>query len=98
MVSKTLEAAIPNLVVAKPWLEQLIKPLTRAAGDPSWALMLHPEGLLCDVFVTHGWTEGIFEFISKVLNSWPSNDATFAYCCMLSKNTRNHKKYIKKKK
>merc|ERR1712190_50981 len=45
--------------------------------------MLHPEGLQCDLFVTHGWNEGIFEFIDKVLNSWP-RACYHAYCCMLS--------------
>jgi len=62
---------------------QLIKPLTAEAGGMSWALMLHPDGLECDVFVTHGWAEGIYEFLDKVLNSWPKA-AQNAYCCMLS--------------
>eukprot|EP00929_Paragymnodinium_shiwhaense_P121438 TRINITY_DN9366_c0_g2_i1.p1 TRINITY_DN9366_c0_g2~~TRINITY_DN9366_c0_g2_i1.p1 ORF type:complete len:711 (-),score=106.16 TRINITY_DN9366_c0_g2_i1:258-2390(-) len=63
--------------------EQFIKRRTRKAGDCSWALMRHPEGLKCDLFITHAWSEGIFEFIDKVLYSWP-NGATGAYCCMLS--------------
>lgn len=62
---------------------QLIKPVTAAAGDVSWALMLRPEGLKCDLFITHCWKEGIFEFLDKVLNSWPLR-AKNAYCCFLS--------------
>eukprot|EP00434_Breviolum_minutum_P007846 symbB.v1.2.006923.t1/scaffold400.1/size211454/2 len=46
--------------------EQYIKPVTAAAGDVSWALMKHPQGLPCDVFITHAWSEGIFEFVDKV--------------------------------
>jgi hypothetical protein len=49
--------------------DQFIKPVTADAGDPSWALMLHPEGLECDVFISHCWQEGIYEFIDRVLNS-----------------------------
>jgi len=63
--------------------EQFIKPVTEKAGNASWALMLHPEGLECDLFVTHAWQEGVYEFIDKVLNSWPRG-AKHAYCCMLS--------------
>jgi len=62
---------------------QLIKPVTQAAGDVSWALMKHPEGLQCDLFITHAWQEGIFEFVDKVLESWPG-ECDAAYCCMLS--------------
>ena len=35
--------------------DRLIKPITLAAGGMSWALMRHPEGLDCDIFVTHAW-------------------------------------------
>jgi hypothetical protein len=35
--------------------DQFIKPTTHAAGGMSWALMLHPEGLQCDLFVSHAW-------------------------------------------
>merc|ERR1712176_1586090 len=62
---------------------QFIQPVTRAAGNVSWALMLHPNGLTCDLFVTHGWDEGVYEFIDKVLHSWPKG-SQHAYCCMLS--------------
>jgi len=46
-------------------------------------LMLHPEGLSCDVFITHGWEEGVFEFCDNVMNSWPAG-AKHAYLCILS--------------
>lgn len=63
--------------------EQYIKPVTRNVGSPSWALMKHPEGLECDLFITHGWAEGVFEFVDKVISSWPM-EATGAYVCFLS--------------
>ena len=31
----------------------------------------HFQGLKCDVFVTHAWSEGVFEFLGKVLRTWP---------------------------
>ena len=62
---------------------QMIQPVTAAAGNVSWALMKHPEGLPCDLFVTHGWAEGIFDFVEKVANSWPRS-AQGAYICFLS--------------
>lgn len=63
--------------------EQYIKPITAEAGKMSWALMMNPDGLECDIFVSHAWQEGIFEFLSKVLGSWPSA-ACNAWCCMLA--------------
>ena len=45
--------------------------------------MLNPDGLDCHLFVSHAWQEGIFEFLSKVLTSWPSR-AHNAWCCMLA--------------
>jgi hypothetical protein len=64
-------------------VKQFVKPTTAAAGDMSWALMKHSDGLECDLFISHGWSEGIFEFISKVLESWPSGTEN-AYVCFLS--------------
>ncbi|CAE7428918.1 unnamed protein product [Symbiodinium sp. CCMP2592] len=63
--------------------EQHLKPVTDLAGKMSWALMRNPEGLNCDVFISHAWQEGIFEFLSKVMHSWPHN-ARHAWCCMLA--------------
>lgn len=39
--------------------EQYIKPVTAGAGEMSWALMKHPDGLPCDLFITHSWAEGV---------------------------------------
>eukprot|EP00931_Biecheleriopsis_adriatica_P055957 TRINITY_DN33175_c0_g1_i2.p1 TRINITY_DN33175_c0_g1~~TRINITY_DN33175_c0_g1_i2.p1 ORF type:complete len:613 (+),score=63.18 TRINITY_DN33175_c0_g1_i2:39-1841(+) len=62
---------------------QYIKPLTQKAGNMSWALMRHPEGIPCDLFITHAWIEGMYEFIDKALNSWPSGKKA-CYICLLS--------------
>lgn len=65
--------------------EHFIKPATLKAGGMSWALMEHPEGLECDVFATHCWAEGIFEFTSKVKKAWPvDHQARNLYCCFLA--------------
>lgn len=78
--SPTDEPCDPNMYTVN---EQFIKPLTRRAGSMSWALMCHPEGLPCNLFITHAWKEGVFEFCCKVLNSWPL-DAKNAYICILA--------------
>ena len=63
--------------------EQHIKPVTALAGKMSWALMRNPNGLDCDLFISHAWQEGIFEFVAKVLHSWPPL-MHHAWCCMLA--------------
>ncbi|CAK0829566.1 unnamed protein product [Prorocentrum cordatum] len=63
--------------------EQYVSPVTFTAGSPSWALMLHNDGLDCDMFVSHSWQEGIYELIDKMLFSWPAR-AHSAYLCFLS--------------
>ena len=63
--------------------EQYIKPVTMKAGKISWALMRNPNGLVCDLFISHAWQEGVFEFLSKVRHSWPVGVRT-AWCCMLA--------------
>lgn len=45
----------PNLYQVN---DHYVKPLTLAAGGMSYALMKHPEGLLCQVFISHAWAEG----------------------------------------
>eukprot|EP00435_Cladocopium_sp_Y103_P024104 s2727_g5.t2 len=67
--------------------EQYIKPVTQDAGKMSWALMRNPDGLQCDLFISHAWQEGVFEFLAKVRHSWPRSVQT-AWCCMLA-NPRN---------
>ena len=32
--------------------------MTLKAGGMSYALMKHPKGLSCDVFISHAWAEG----------------------------------------
>ena len=59
-------------------------PVTDEAGKVSWALMRHPDGLDCDLFISHAWLEGIFEFLSKVLHSCPAG-SRHVCCCMLAK-------------
>ena len=63
--------------------EQYVKPVTRLAGKMSWALMRNPEGLDCDLFISHAWQEGVFEFLAKVRHSWPRGMRT-AWCCVLA--------------
>lgn len=60
-----------------------IKPTTLAAGGMSWALMRNREGHECDVFATHCWSEGIFEFIERVRSAWPVK-GQYLYCCFLA--------------
>eukprot|EP00405_Crypthecodinium_cohnii_P033628 CAMPEP_0206532492 /NCGR_PEP_ID=MMETSP0325_2-20121206/4414_1 /ASSEMBLY_ACC=CAM_ASM_000347 /TAXON_ID=2866 /ORGANISM="Crypthecodinium cohnii, Strain Seligo" /LENGTH=606 /DNA_ID=CAMNT_0054028979 /DNA_START=91 /DNA_END=1911 /DNA_ORIENTATION=- len=63
--------------------EKFLKPVTLAAGGMSWALMKNPEGLQCDIFVSHCWAEGVFEFCSKVLQVWPYQSHAL-WCCFLA--------------
>eukprot|EP00927_Polykrikos_kofoidii_P077798 TRINITY_DN74701_c0_g1_i1.p1 TRINITY_DN74701_c0_g1~~TRINITY_DN74701_c0_g1_i1.p1 ORF type:complete len:630 (+),score=42.23 TRINITY_DN74701_c0_g1_i1:55-1944(+) len=63
--------------------DEYVKPLTKMAGSMSWALMRNPKGLQCDLFITHAWVEGIFEFIDKTLTSWPRGKIA-CYICILS--------------
>jgi len=58
-------------------------PGERANSGVSWALQRHPYGLKCDVFVTHCWAEGVFEFITQVRQAWPA-DAHHLWCCFLA--------------
>ena len=63
--------------------EHFIKPLTLRAGGMSYALMRNPDGLECDVFVTHAWAEGCFEFCEKVRAACPPN-ARGIWICFLA--------------
>lgn len=63
--------------------EYFIKPITRDAGGMSMALMMNPEGVACDLFVTHAWQEGFYEFADKLLNAWPWG-VHYVYACMFS--------------
>lgn len=62
-----------------------VKPLTLAAGGMSYALMKHPEGLPCEVFVSHAWAEGVFELCGHVRRAWPQGlKKQNLYCCLLA--------------
>ena len=37
----------------------------------------------CELFISHAWQEGVFEFLAKVRHSWPRSVQT-AWCCMLA--------------
>lgn len=63
--------------------ETYIIPVTRDAGMMSWALMRHPSGLDCEVFISHAWQEGIYEFLTKVQQSWRRGLQNL-WCCMLA--------------
>lgn len=63
--------------------EHYIKRVTARKGGMSWALMKHPDGLACDVFATHAWAEGVFEFCTRVRSTWPPK-AKHMYVCFLS--------------
>ena len=63
--------------------KHFIKPATAHAGGMSYALMVHPQGVRCDVFITHAWAEGVFEFVDKVVAAWPDG-ATALWRCFLA--------------
>ncbi|CAK9111975.1 Uncharacterized protein SCF082_LOCUS51933 [Durusdinium trenchii] len=72
----------PNLYQVN---DHYVKPLTLAAGGMSYALMKHPEGLLCQVFISHAWAEGIFELGDQVKRAWPRLQLLRnLYCCLLA--------------
>ncbi|CAE7334751.1 unnamed protein product, partial [Symbiodinium pilosum] len=51
----------------------------------SYALMKHPDGLLCQVFISHAWAEGIFELSDLVRRGWPRlQSLRNLYCCLLA--------------
>jgi len=67
---------------------QFIKVATGESAKPfpmsSYALLKnHTGGMECDLFVSHCWEEGVFEFGKHVLNAWPA-DCTGAYICFLA--------------
>ncbi|CAE7352535.1 unnamed protein product [Symbiodinium natans] len=51
----------------------------------SYALMKHPDGLLCQVFISHAWAEGLFELGDLVWRAWPRlQGIRNMYCCLLA--------------
>ncbi|CAJ1416187.1 unnamed protein product, partial [Effrenium voratum] len=67
--------------------EGFIRPFTRAPSDGipflSYALHCNPRGLLCDLFISHAWAEGVFELTGTVVRAWPAN-CRGAYICALA--------------
>jgi len=50
----------------------------------SYGCMVNSKnGLLCDLFISHAWDEGLFEFAKPVLSAWPVH-CHGAYICFLS--------------
>ncbi|CAB9529185.1 expressed unknown protein (Partial), partial [Seminavis robusta] len=54
-----------------------------ALPKSSWALMKNPSGVDIDLFVSHAWAEGIYEFANHLLSEWP-HECQAAYICFLS--------------
>ena len=50
---------------------QFLKPITAEAVGVSYAMMANAEGHECDLFASHCWEEGFFEFSDKVQLNWP---------------------------
>jgi len=63
--------------------EHFIKPITEKVGGMSWALMCNPKGHPCDLFVSHAWSEGLFEFARHLRRAWPWR-ADHLWCCVLA--------------
>ncbi|CAJ1379016.1 unnamed protein product [Effrenium voratum] len=72
----------PNLHAVNSYV---VKPMTLKAGGASYALMKHPDGLECEVFVSHSWHGGIFHLQRGVHVAWPQlYQRRNLYCCLLS--------------
>ena len=39
-------------------------------------------GLRCDLFFSHAWDEGVYEFIDSALKHWPENCHGAYFCCL----------------
>lgn len=70
--------------------EGVVKPATLQAdslhGIPclSYAVKQNSElGLLCDLFASHAWSEGVFELTDTLIDCWPEK-ARGVYICVLS--------------
>ena len=60
----------------------------RTVAAASYAVLqnLVTCGMACDLFISHAWDEGVFEFIDNALNNeevWPAH-LEGAYICFLS--------------
>ena len=72
----------PNLYDVNTYV---VRPRTLAAGGASYALIKHPDGLQCEVFVSHCWHGGLFHLQRSVRIAWPQlYSLTNLYCCLLA--------------
>ena len=67
--------------------EGLIKPCTAEHAQlpgASYAVLrnLRTCGLRCDLFFSHAWDEGVYEFIDSALKHWPENCHGAYFCCL----------------
>eukprot|EP00434_Breviolum_minutum_P028438 symbB.v1.2.025158.t2/scaffold2420.1/size79610/2 len=76
----------PNMHQINSWY---IRPTTQRK-DPchglpclSYALHCNSLGLHCDLFISHAWSEGVFELCNTVNQSWPDS-CVGAYICSLA--------------
>ena len=53
----------------------------------SWALQRHRGGKPIDIFCTHCWNEGVYEFCTKMRASWPAGLETMWFCCLANPQT-----------
>jgi len=67
-------------------VQHIVKTQTTRVGM-SWALMKHRGGLEVDIFATHAWNEGVYEFIRKMKSSWPAGMETLWFCCLANPQT-----------
>lgn len=66
-------------------VNHVVKPITAASRGLSWALMCHPTGLRrADVFVSHSWSEGIWEFDRCLRLWWVAHKDSIVWCCCLA--------------
>ena len=72
----------PNLYDVNSYV---VKPRTLAAGGASYALIKHPDGLQCEVFVSHCWHGGLFHLQRSIRIAWPQlYSLRNLYCCLLA--------------
>jgi len=66
----------------KPWTMNMDP--VRKIRKLSYSCMVNSmRGLICDLFISHAWDEGVFEFANSLLQKWPAQ-CCGAYICFLS--------------
>ena len=58
----------------------------------SYSLMQNAEqaGLLCDLFISHAWDEGVFEFGKSCQEAWPEGCEGAYFCCLANPQNLMH--------